>query len=123
MGLPEAVARRFRRWLGISEGQADDRPEVVYDENRLGRVLDEAEAALLASGIPIYQQYGRLVHSIRLDSVQEDEHGVRRRAGALLVREPTVERQPSWPVATTTLAGGAERKTGMPVWRATPPAV
>ena len=32
-----------------------------------------------------------------------------------------VERQPSWPVATTTLAGGAERKTGMPVWRAAPP--
>jgi predicted metal-dependent HD superfamily phosphohydrolase len=34
----------------------------------------------------------------------------------------TVQRQPPWPVATTTLAGGAERKTGMPVWRAVPPA-
>ena len=33
-----------------------------------------------------------------------------------------VQRQPPWPVATTTLAGGAERKTGMPVWRAAPPA-
>ena len=33
----------------------------------------------------------------------------------------TVQRQPSWPVPTTTLAGGAERKTGMPVWRAAPP--
>ncbi|MDT8858468.1 hypothetical protein RNZ50_26275 [Paracoccaceae bacterium Fryx2] len=33
-----------------------------------------------------------------------------------------VARQPSWPVPTTTLAGGAERKTGMPVWRAAPPA-
>jgi dihydrofolate reductase len=33
----------------------------------------------------------------------------------------SVERQPSWPVATTPLAGGAERKTGMPVWRAAPP--
>jgi len=32
------------------------------------------------------------------------------------------ERQPSWPVPTTTLAGGAERKTGLPVWRAAPPA-
>jgi ParB family chromosome partitioning protein len=32
------------------------------------------------------------------------------------------ERQPSWPVPTTTLAGGAGRKTGMPVWRAAPPA-
>ena len=92
LGLPPEVAKRFRRWLGIAEGRADDRPEVIYDENRMGRVLDEAEAALLASGIPLYQQYGRLVHSIRLDSVQEDEHGVRRRAGALLVREPTSHR-------------------------------
>ena len=32
------------------------------------------------------------------------------------------KRQPSWPVPTTTLAGGAGRKTGMPVWRAAPPA-
>jgi len=32
------------------------------------------------------------------------------------------ERQPSWPVPTTTLAGGSGRKTGMPVWRAAPPA-
>jgi hypothetical protein len=32
------------------------------------------------------------------------------------------ERQPSWPVPTTILAGGAARKTGMPVWRAAPPA-
>jgi len=36
--------------------------------------------------------------------------------------EASVQRQPSWPVPTTTLAGGAERKTGMPVWRAAPPA-
>ena len=35
---------------------------------------------------------------------------------------PIVERQPPWPVASTILAGGAERKTGMPVWRAVPPA-
>ncbi|WP_448329502.1 hypothetical protein [Sulfitobacter sp. M13] len=32
------------------------------------------------------------------------------------------ERQPPWPVPTTSLAGGAERKTGLPVWSAAPPA-
>ena len=32
------------------------------------------------------------------------------------------EPQPSWPVPTTTLAGGAALQTGMPVWRAAPPA-
>ena len=42
---------------------------------------------------------------------------------AIVKEEPeAVQRQPPWPVATTTLAGGAERKTGMPVWRAAPPA-
>ena len=40
---------------------------------------------------------------------------------ALALRQ-AVERQPPWPVPTTSLAGGAERKTGMPVWRAAPPA-
>jgi len=33
------------------------------------------------------------------------------------------ERQSSWPVPTTTLAGGAGRKTGLPVWRAASPAL
>ena len=33
-----------------------------------------------------------------------------------------VGRQPPWPVPTTSLAGGAERKTGMPVCGAASPA-
>ncbi|PZX40643.1 hypothetical protein LY56_02526 [Roseinatronobacter thiooxidans] len=33
-----------------------------------------------------------------------------------------VERQPLWPVATTTLAGGADRRAGLPAWRSAPPA-
>lgn len=86
LGLPEAVAGRFRRWLGIAEGRADSRPEVVYSENRLPETLDAAEAALLASGVPIYQSAGRLVQPIRLDNSECDE-GVNRKAGALLIRE------------------------------------
>jgi hypothetical protein len=42
--------------------------------------------------------------------------------GVLLHAMLGVERQPPWPVPTTTLAGGAERKTGLPVWRVAPPA-
>ena len=45
-----------------------------------------------------------------------------RRLRRLQKQMVSVQRQPPWPVATTTLAGGAERKTGMPVWRAAPPA-
>ncbi|TQM94075.1 hypothetical protein [Roseinatronobacter monicus] len=33
-----------------------------------------------------------------------------------------VERQPPWPVATTILAGGADRRAGLPAWRSAPPA-
>lgn len=86
LGLPEAVAGRFCRWLGIAEGRADNRPEVVYSENRLPETLDAAEAALLASGVPIYQSAGRLVQPIRLDNSESDD-GVKRKAGALLIRE------------------------------------
>ncbi|TAG18603.1 MAG: hypothetical protein EAZ40_11250, partial [Rhodobacterales bacterium] len=78
LGLPEAVAGRFRRWLGIADGRADNRPEVVYSENRLPETLDAAEAALLASGVPIYQSAGRLVQPIRLDNSECDE-GVNRK--------------------------------------------
>lgn len=86
LGLPPEVAARFRKWLGIAEARADDRPEVVYSENRLPETLDAAEAALLASQVPIYQSAGRLVQPIRLDNSENDD-GVNRRAGALLIRE------------------------------------
>lgn len=85
LGLPEAVAGRFRRWLGIA-GRQDARPKVVYSENRLPETLDAAEDALLAAGVPIYQMSGRLVRPVRLDASGDDD-GVRRGAGALLIRE------------------------------------
>lgn len=86
LGLPEGAGKRFRRWLGVPEGRAEDRPEVVYSENRLPETLDAAEAALLASSVPIYQSAGRLVQPIRLDNSESDD-GVNRNAGALLIRE------------------------------------
>lgn len=86
LGLPEAVTRRFRLWLGISEGKPDDRPCVVYSENRLPDTLDAAEVALLAAEVPIYQMAGMLVQPVRLDA-SEDSDGVNRRAGALVIRE------------------------------------
>ena len=65
------------------------RPRIVYSENELPRVLDEAEAALLHSGIPLYQMGGRLVRSVRLDAPGEDEHKVRRDNGALVICDVT----------------------------------
>lgn len=86
LGLPDAMARRFRDWLGIPEGSPDNRPRVVYSENRLPETLDAAEAAILNAGAPIYQMAGMLVQPVRLDG-SEDKDGVNRRAGALVIRE------------------------------------
>lgn len=80
-----------RAAVAESARSGDDRPQVIYDENRLPDILDAAESALLASGIPIYQMAGRLVHAIRLDA-SEDDDGVQRRAGALLVRDVNAHR-------------------------------
>lgn len=85
LGLPEAVTKRFRLWLGVSEGRADGRVQVTYDGNRLHETLAAAEDAILAAGVPIYRQAGRVVRAARLDEA-EDEDGVRRPAGALLIR-------------------------------------
>lgn len=87
LGLPPEVAKRFRKWLGISDGVArdDGRVQVVYDGNRLHETMAAAEDALIAAGVPIYRQAGRVVRAARLDE-DEDEEGVRRPAGALLIR-------------------------------------
>ncbi len=62
------------------------RPQIVYDEDELPRVLDETEAALRTGDIPIYQMDGRLVRAVRLGKASDDD-GVKRAAGALVIRE------------------------------------
>lgn len=85
LGLPEAAAKRFRDWLGISEGRADDRVRVVYSGNRLDDTLTAAEDAMLAAGLPVYQQMGRVVRAVRLGRSTEED-GIQRREGTLVVR-------------------------------------
>jgi hypothetical protein len=88
LGLPEAVAKRFRKWLGVKDAAAsrdDDRVQVVYNINRLHETMAAAEDALIAAGVPIFQQAGRVVRAARLDEAEDDD-GVRRPAGALLIR-------------------------------------
>ena len=85
LGLPEAVGKRFRLWLGMS-GREDGRTRVEMSENRLHETQDAAEAAMLSAGLPIYQQMGRLVRAVRLD-VSELDGDVVRQEGALVVRD------------------------------------
>lgn len=68
LGLPPEVATRFRKWLGIAEGRADDRERVVYSLNRLDETLDAAEGAMLTAGLPVYQQMGRVIRAVRLSA-------------------------------------------------------
>ncbi len=85
LGLPEGVTKRFRDWLGISEGRGDDRVRVVYSGNRLDDTLTAAEDAMLMAGLPVYQQMGRVVRAVRLGR-SSDEEGVQRHEGTLVVR-------------------------------------
>jgi hypothetical protein len=104
--------KAWNRWL---EGAYDAPPEDRDREDRYGEhSLSEAPAFKTAWNCLI-----RAVVDAERRVWERDHPGEAYPSGD--ARE-TVQRQPPWPVATTTLAGGAERKTGMPVWRAVPPA-
>jgi hypothetical protein len=60
---------------------------VKWDVTKLPAMLDHAEAAMLAAGVPLYQMGGRLVHPVRTDADSSDAENVRRKAGSLTVQE------------------------------------
>jgi hypothetical protein len=74
----EDLIRAMRR-------QSNGRPHILYDETKLSEILDRVEDELIAADAPIYQTGGRIMHPVRLDRAT-DEEGVRRSAGALLLR-------------------------------------
>lgn len=61
------------------------RPRVVWSDVEMPRCLDEAEAALIQSGLPVYQMAGQLVQVITVPSASDDEDQVRRAAGSLVI--------------------------------------
>lgn len=67
--------------------QHHNRPRIIFNESDLGRVLDEAETALIASGTPIYQQSGRLVQPVTIGATGMGEDQVRRAAGSLVIHD------------------------------------
>jgi hypothetical protein len=87
------VVERLREWFGN-----DDKSCVVIRGGQLTAIVDRAEAALLASEIPIYQRGGVLTRPIKLDtSIREAEpNAVRREVGSTMliaVREPWLVEQ------------------------------
>lgn len=63
-------------------------PELLeYKQERMAEILDFAEKQLIERGATVFQSGGRLVHPVRLEKLDTGEDdGIRRPAGALLVR-------------------------------------
>lgn len=78
------AARQIKR---AREKAGHVRPRIIFSESELGRVLDEAEAALIASGTPIYQQSGRLVQPVTIGATGMGDDQVRRAAGSLVIHD------------------------------------
>lgn len=80
----EYAARQIER---AREKAGSPRPRIIFNDSELGRVLDEAEAALITSGAPIYQQSGRLVHPVTIGATGMGDDQVRRAAGSLVIHD------------------------------------
>ena len=60
---------------------------MLWDETKLTEMLDRAEEAMLAADVPLFKMGPRLIHPVRQDKDSSDDEGIRRKAGALIVRE------------------------------------
>jgi hypothetical protein len=90
LGFDKVVELRFRQWLGA---EVDDRPQIVYEELNLDKVLEQTQDALVDSGVPIYSKATRLLYVGRLDKGKRytnergeeiiEVDGVKRAAGSL----------------------------------------
>jgi hypothetical protein len=69
-------------WAPTAGTQA---PRIVMAGGKLSAIVDQAETALLASGIPIYQRGGMLTHPVRLDTRVGEAGNVRREAGSTVL--------------------------------------
>lgn len=95
-GLPELCSRleieeaepAFRKWLGFKapsqKGGSPGRPVIFVQGGNLPSEVDEAEEALLAAGLGVYQRGENLVRVVRLPQSEGDD-GVQRPSGALLI--------------------------------------
>jgi hypothetical protein len=86
----QKVLARVREWLNPDDAATD--LDVVMRGGDLSAIVDRGEAALIASGAPIYKRgSGVLVRPVRLDRADGEPGNVRREAGAIVlvpVREP-----------------------------------
>ena len=77
--------RQVERAIAKVAAEGGPKPRIVWSEVELSRCLDEAEAALMESGLPVYQMADRLVQVVKLPRASGDDDAVRRAAGSLVI--------------------------------------
>jgi hypothetical protein len=93
-GLPELCARlgmetlepKLREWLRLSGGvtSREVRPRILVRAGHTPEEVDQAEAALLAADLGVYQRGENLVRVVRLPQSVGDD-GIKRPGGVLLI--------------------------------------
>jgi putative DNA primase/helicase len=78
----EACDKTVCRTRSLGIGPAG--PAIRYDPTDNKRMAKEGEAALIASGLPVYQQAGKIVRVVRLDAPVETST-IRRDVGAVVL--------------------------------------
>jgi hypothetical protein len=85
VGLPAAGTAAAQMPELTEEQKAVTLPDIVVRQGDLPRIIDEAEAALAASPLPIYQRGMEIVRPIRVDKDVNPDEVVRRPPGALVI--------------------------------------
>lgn len=77
----------LRVWLGGEKlrESMDGRPEILVFPGGLPQAVDQAEQAIIAAKVPVYQRFDSLVRVVRLPDGNADD-GVRRANGALILK-------------------------------------
>lgn len=85
----EPMEKALRKWLGgFDDGQGGNGPAITVLPGFMPQAVDAAEAALMNSGVGIYQRFDTLVRVVAL-TVRVEEEGVGRDGGALILKSVT----------------------------------
>lgn len=85
------LEKKLRKWLNAGREETAPEGAIVMADGRLNSVLDQAEAALLSAGTPLYQRGPELVRPAKLDR-SEDNGGIKRPRGSTVLMPIT----PHW---------------------------
>ena len=118
VGLPRLIEllqldkceKVIRKWIGAKkQGSKQTAPSnsIVIQDGQLNEIVDQAEAALLASDLPIYARSTTLVRVVKVGKTMADD-GIRREAGVTMLMPV----HPAWLVQAMAIASPWAKPTG-----------